>query len=85
LKATAAGELGWVVVNGAEMALYRFDKDTAKPSRSACGGKCAKTWPPVLVTAGSKTFLAGVQPAAVVGPSTGSRRMGNPATSTAEA
>ena len=28
--------------------LYRFDKDTATPPRSACVGSCALTWPPVL-------------------------------------
>ncbi|MFI8521287.1 SCO0930 family lipoprotein [Streptomyces sp. NPDC085481] len=39
--------LGPVVTDGAGFTLYRFDKDTAKPSTSACSGGCAKTWPPV--------------------------------------
>ncbi|ANN15939.1 hypothetical protein SD37_09985 [Amycolatopsis orientalis] len=65
LKATKAGDLSPVVVNGAGLTLYRFDKDTAKPSKSTCDGECAKTWPPVLVTAGSKVFLAGVKKSAV--------------------
>jgi len=65
LKASEAGELNPVVVNGAGLTLYRFDKDTAKPSKSACEGECAKTWPPVLVTGGSKIFLAGVKKSAV--------------------
>jgi predicted lipoprotein with Yx(FWY)xxD motif len=65
LKASEAGELNPVVVNGAGLTLYRFDKDTAKPSKSTCDGECAKTWPPVLVTGGSKIFLAGVKKSAV--------------------
>ncbi|MFK0244848.1 hypothetical protein ACIQUM_09125 [Amycolatopsis azurea] len=65
LKAAKAGNLDPVVVNGAGLTLYRFDKDTAKPSKSTCNGDCAKTWPPVLVTPGSKVFLAGMKKSAV--------------------
>ncbi|MFE5508680.1 hypothetical protein ACFQ73_39290 [Amycolatopsis japonica] len=65
LKASKAGNLDPVVVNGAGLTLYRFDKDTAKPSKSTCNGECAKTWPPVLVTPGSKVFLAGIRKSAV--------------------
>ncbi|WP_315860884.1 hypothetical protein [Amycolatopsis sp. EV170708-02-1] len=65
LRAAEAGTLDPVVVNGAGLTLYRFDKDTAKPSKSTCNGECAKTWPPVLVTPGSKVFLAGIKKAAV--------------------
>ncbi|EMD22745.1 lipoprotein [Amycolatopsis azurea] len=65
LKASKAGDLDPVVVNGAGLTLYRFDKDTAKPSKSTCNGDCAKTWPPVLVTPGSKVFLAGIKKSAV--------------------
>ncbi|MER7758729.1 SCO0930 family lipoprotein [Streptomyces sp. NPDC097619] len=39
--------LGPVVTDAEGFTLYRFDKDTAKPSSSACAGDCAKTWPPV--------------------------------------
>jgi predicted lipoprotein with Yx(FWY)xxD motif len=28
--------------------LYRYTKDSAKPSKSKCTGKCATTWPPVV-------------------------------------
>ncbi|WP_433287315.1 COG4315 family predicted lipoprotein [Pseudonocardia sp. CA-142604] len=42
------GSLGNVVVDGQGFTLYRFDKDTANPSRSNCTGQCAVTWPPVL-------------------------------------
>ncbi|MFC9249830.1 hypothetical protein [Amycolatopsis thailandensis] len=65
LKSSEAGALAPVVVNGADLTLYRFDKDTAKPSKSTCAGDCAKTWPPVLVAPGSKIFLAGVKKSAV--------------------
>ncbi|MFD3993158.1 SCO0930 family lipoprotein [Streptomyces sp. NPDC058548] len=39
--------LGPLVADAAGFTLYRFDKDTANPSSSACAGDCAKTWPPV--------------------------------------
>ncbi|MEC3918481.1 hypothetical protein [Nocardia sp. CDC160] len=43
--------------------LYRFDKDTPKPSRSNCSGDCAVTWPPLLVKRGQGLYLNGVDPA----------------------
>lgn len=43
---------------GPASALYRYAKDSANPSRSACTGGCAKTWPPLLDSAGPA--LAGV-------------------------
>ncbi|MGW6732736.1 hypothetical protein [Streptomyces sp. NPDC055013] len=60
LSASQAGDLNPVVVNGAGFTLYRFDKDTANPSRSNCAGECATTWPPVLVAPGGKIFIDGV-------------------------
>jgi predicted lipoprotein with Yx(FWY)xxD motif len=42
--------LGKVVLDGQGFTLYRFDKDTAKPSASNCSGSCLATWPPVLTT-----------------------------------
>lgn len=60
LSASRAGDLNPVVVNGAGFTLYRFDKDTADPSRSNCSGECATTWPPVLVAPGGKIFVDGV-------------------------
>ncbi|MEV0680128.1 hypothetical protein AB0I60_26755 [Actinosynnema sp. NPDC050436] len=61
LRAAKAGELNPVVVNGAGLTLYRFDKDTANPSTSTCAGDCAKTWPPVTIAKGAKVFVAGVK------------------------
>ncbi|MCO8275525.1 hypothetical protein M1L60_33570 [Actinoplanes sp. TRM 88003] len=60
-----AGELDPVLVNGARLTLYRFDKDSASPSRATCNGECAQTWPPVLVKPGGKIFIAGVKRSAV--------------------
>ncbi|MFD9412342.1 SCO0930 family lipoprotein [Streptomyces sp. NPDC059989] len=60
--AVATGEqLGSVLTDGAGLTLYRFDKDTAKPSKSNCDGDCAKTWP--VVAAGDATAAAGMDPA----------------------
>lgn len=65
LTASRAGELNPVVVNGAGLTLYRFDKDTARPSKSNCNGDCAKTWPPVTVAKGGRIFVSGVKKSAV--------------------
>ncbi|MQY22726.1 hypothetical protein [Nocardia macrotermitis] len=42
--------------------LYRFDKDTAKPSASNCNGNCAGTWPPLLVSRGQNLYVDGINP-----------------------
>ncbi|MFD3589209.1 hypothetical protein [Streptomyces sp. NPDC058683] len=60
LSAPKAGDLNPVVVNGAGFTLYRFDKDTANPSKSNCNDACATTWPPVVVAPGGKIFIDGV-------------------------
>ncbi|MFD0368183.1 SCO0930 family lipoprotein [Streptomyces sp. NPDC127114] len=54
--------LGQVVTDAAGFTLYRFDKDTAKPSRSACAGDCAKAWPPVPA---GDTQAGGLDPALI--------------------
>jgi predicted lipoprotein with Yx(FWY)xxD motif len=50
------------LININQAALYRFDKDTAKPSTSACDGDCAVTWPPVTIEETGKVYLAGIDP-----------------------
>lgn len=65
LEASRAGKLDPVVVNGAGFTLYRFDNDTANPSRSNCNGDCAKKWPPVTVAKGGRIFVSGVRKSAV--------------------
>ncbi|MFD3541845.1 SCO0930 family lipoprotein [Streptomyces sp. NPDC058662] len=61
LAVTADEKLGPVVTDSAGLTLYRFDKDTADPSKSNCDGDCAKTWP--VVAAGDATAAAGMDPA----------------------
>jgi predicted lipoprotein with Yx(FWY)xxD motif len=58
LSVTENVKLGKVVTDSAGMTLYRFDKDTAEPPKSACDGDCAKAWPPV--PADGATAAAGV-------------------------
>ncbi len=71
--ATAVTPLGTVVTMDG-FTVYRFDKDTANPSKSACAGDCAKAWPPLLGDGTPK--LSGV-PAEEVG--TVGRRRRHPA------
>ncbi|MCJ1676055.1 SCO0930 family lipoprotein [Streptomyces sp. APSN-46.1] len=40
-------DVGSVVTDNAGATLYRFDKDTPKPPKSACEGDCAEVWPAV--------------------------------------
>jgi predicted lipoprotein with Yx(FWY)xxD motif len=44
IEQTAVG----TVVTSDGFTVYRFDKDSAKPSKSTCAGTCAEQWPPVL-------------------------------------
>jgi predicted lipoprotein with Yx(FWY)xxD motif len=47
LSAIRAFDIGQLVVDGGGFTLYRSDKDTAKPPKSNCAGKCAEDWPPM--------------------------------------
>ena len=61
--AVASSGLGRVLVDGRGRTLYLFEKD--KQGKSACAGKCAGFWPPLiaagkpLATAGAKASLLG--------------------------
>ncbi|MGW7454583.1 SCO0930 family lipoprotein [Streptomyces sp. NPDC054787] len=61
LAIAASEQLGEVLTDSAGLTLYRFDKDTAQPSKSNCEGDCARTWP--VVAAGDVTATAGMDPA----------------------
>ncbi|MFJ1708266.1 hypothetical protein [Kitasatospora sp. NPDC088346] len=50
LQTATSASLGMIVTDGSGYTLYRFDKDTAKPSASNCNGGCATTWPPAVAT-----------------------------------
>lgn len=69
-ETTAAGQLGTqdsakgtVLTDSDGRTLYRFDKDSSNPPKSACEGECAKAWP--VVTADGAKPPAGVDPAAL--------------------
>ena len=44
---------GKVLTDSHGMTLYTFAKDSK--GKSACNGKCAANWPPLMATAGAKT------------------------------
>jgi predicted lipoprotein with Yx(FWY)xxD motif len=44
--------MGKVLTDAKGMTLYTFAKDSA--GKSACNGKCAHNWPPLMVKAGEK-------------------------------
>ena len=39
---------GGMLVDSKGMTVYTYDKDTAGSEKSACYGKCAENWPPVM-------------------------------------
>lgn len=63
LSATESRQVGWYVADAGGFALYRYDKDTAKPPKSNCDAACLEMWPPVLV--GDHTMTSGVDPTLV--------------------
>jgi predicted lipoprotein with Yx(FWY)xxD motif len=75
IKASRAGALDPVVVNGAGLTLYRFEKDKANPSKSTCNGECAATWPPVVVRQGSKVISSNVKNVGLVKRDDGSMQL----------
>ncbi|MDT7724444.1 MAG: hypothetical protein QOI21_1020 [Actinomycetota bacterium] len=48
LTAVELPTIGQVLTDQDGFTLYRFDKDTAKPSKSTCDGDCATAWPAVI-------------------------------------
>ena len=64
LTAKTIKKMGKVVTDQNGWVLYRFDADTAKPSKSNCEAKCAKVWPPAFTDGNPK--LTGVD-ASLVG------------------
>lgn len=63
LRTVTDATIGVRVVDREGRSLYRFDKDTANPSKSNCSGDCATTWPPLLVSRGQALYVEGVDPA----------------------
>ena len=65
LQAVVNAQIGTYVSDNDGMTLYRFDKDTAKPSKSNCQGDCAVTWPPLLVKSPGQIYNVGVDASTV--------------------
>jgi predicted lipoprotein with Yx(FWY)xxD motif len=63
LVAVDSPQLGQIVTDSGGRTLYRFDKDTNKPSATHCTDACAAKWPPVVVQ--GKPELNGVGSALV--------------------
>ncbi|MEV4708503.1 hypothetical protein [Actinoplanes sp. NPDC049316] len=59
---TAIGE---TVTEVRGFTLYSFTKDTADPPSTNCTGDCAVRWPPVLIQAGGRVFVDGLEGAEV--------------------
>lgn len=58
--------LGGIVTDTAGRTLYRFDKDSPKPTTTTtCTGGCQTTWPPVIIQPGGKVYAEGVDKSAV--------------------
>lgn len=51
----ADSALGSIVVDGAGMTVYMFDKDTQGSGESSCAGDCLTAWPPVTTTGDAPT------------------------------
>lgn len=47
------------VTNAKGRTIYRFDKDSADPSKTTCLDKCAQTWEPVLAGPGGTVQIVG--------------------------
>lgn len=60
---TATTSLGRILVNSSGHTLYLFEKD--KNGKSACAGKCATFWPPLI--AAGKPGVAGGAKASMIG------------------
>jgi predicted lipoprotein with Yx(FWY)xxD motif len=58
-------DLDPVVVNANGMVLYRYDEDTATPSKSHCTDACAETWLPVLIAPNGTIYLTDVPKSSV--------------------
>lgn len=60
LKVSTVEGLTPIVTSAAGRTVYRFDEDSANPSKSNCLGECAKTWEPVLAGSGVEIQGGGI-------------------------
>lgn len=64
LSVMTVGDLGSIVTDREGMTLYRFDRDSADPSKSTCADDCALAWPPVIAES-DNVRAEGIDPALV--------------------
>ncbi|MEV6345569.1 hypothetical protein [Actinoplanes sp. NPDC051851] len=57
--------IGETVTEVRGFTLYTFTKDDTDPPASQCTGDCATRWPPVLIQAGGRVFVDGLENPAV--------------------
>ncbi|MET9892567.1 hypothetical protein ABZZ47_20610 [Streptomyces sp. NPDC006465] len=55
LNTAEVGKLGTVVTDSKGYVLYRFDADSANPTRVSCYDTCAQVWPPATTQGGVTT------------------------------
>ncbi|MDX3661675.1 hypothetical protein PV646_30600 [Streptomyces sp. ID05-26A] len=61
LRAGNAGGLEPAVVNGKGLSVYWFSDDPVNGGVSNCNGECAKTWPAITVSKGTRLFFPGIR------------------------
>lgn len=59
LSANSTADLGTVVIDGLGFTLYRYEGDSADPSKATCEGACTEQWEPMLSS--EPVVLEGVQ------------------------
>lgn len=57
--------IGTTVTEVQGFTLYRFEKDSADPSKATCVDDCALKWPPVLIKPGGRVFVDGIKEAKI--------------------
>ena len=60
LTAAKVDKVGTVVTDNKGYVLYRFDQDSAKPTKVTCYGNCAKLWPAATTTDAKNVTVKGV-------------------------
>ncbi|MFF2477783.1 hypothetical protein [Streptomyces sp. NPDC058066] len=60
LTAAEVDQVGTVVTDSKGYVLYRFDEDSATPTKVTCYGNCAKLWPAATTTDAKNVTVKGV-------------------------
>ncbi|RVU16546.1 hypothetical protein EOT10_36685 [Streptomyces antnestii] len=60
LTAAKVDKVGTVVTDSKGFVLYRFDQDSAKPTKVTCYGSCATLWPAATATDAKSITVKGI-------------------------